>query len=151
MEKGKLAASGYPASRGQVDWLAKQGLDTILTLTEKPLPQGSTLGSKMVLRHIPMLDHEAPRPESLGQAVDYVEEQLAAGRHVLVHCLAGEGRTGCVMAAYLIKIRGIGAEEAVRILRGIKPTFVEPSQQKAVLDYAASASHKPDTRRLRRT
>ena len=139
IQSGRLAASGYPASRGQVEWLVKQGINSILTLTEKPIPEESTEGITVTVRHVPMLDHEPPGRGSLDLAAGYVSEELEAGRNVLVHCLAGEGRTGCVMVAYLIKSRGIGAEEAMRILREIKPAFVEPSQERAVADYAAAA------------
>ncbi|MGD1055137.1 MAG: protein tyrosine phosphatase, partial [Nitrososphaerales archaeon] len=38
VEKGKLAGSGYPASRSQLEWLRNQGIKAILTLTEDPLP-----------------------------------------------------------------------------------------------------------------
>jgi protein-tyrosine phosphatase len=57
------------------------------------------------------------------------------GKTILVHCLAGEGRTGCVLAAYLIKDRGVSADEAIKVLRRIKPSFVERDQEKAVLNY----------------
>jgi atypical dual specificity phosphatase len=33
--KDRLAASGRPTSKGEIEWLAKQGIKSILTLTEK--------------------------------------------------------------------------------------------------------------------
>ncbi len=137
IEKGKLAGSGYPASRSQVEWISSQGVDVILTLTEKPLPADWAEGLPLTLKHIPMMDHLPPDTSSLEQAATFVQEQMNQGRTVLVHCLAGEGRTGCVLAAYLIKDKRINADEAIAALRKVKPAFVEGSQEKAVRAYEA--------------
>jgi atypical dual specificity phosphatase len=140
VEKGKLAGSGYPASRSQVQWLAKSGIDSILTLTVDPLPPEFTKGFEVVQGHVPMKDHQPPDLEALSKAVEFIEGQAGVGRTVLVHCLAGEGRTGCVLAAYLIKTRGIGADEAMSEIRKSKPEFVERRQELAVREFAARIS-----------
>jgi len=137
VEMGRLAGSGYPASRGQVEWLVKSGIRTILTLTENPLPAEFTGGLGVSSVHVAMRDHEPPRFESIGRAVGIIEAELSAGRPVLVHCLAGEGRTGCVIASYLIKTRRVGAEEALKLIREIKPEFVEHGQESAVFEFAS--------------
>ena len=135
VEQGKLAGSGYPASRSQLEWLRSQGIKTILTLTEDPLPSQWVDGLAFEVRHIPMRDHQAPDTASLEEATTFLRDRVKDGKTTLVHCLAGEGRTGCVLAAYLIKVRGITADEAIRVLRRIKPSFVERDQEKAVLAY----------------
>jgi atypical dual specificity phosphatase len=135
VEKGMVAGSGYPASRSQLEWLRGQGIRTILTLTENPLPGQWLDGLAFEVRHIPMRDHEAPGAASLEEAATFVRDKVKEGKTTLVHCLAGEGRTGCVLAAYLIKDKGVAADEAIRALRRIKPSLVEREQERAVLDY----------------
>lgn len=135
VEKGKLAGSGYPASRSHVEWLAKSGVRSILTLTENPLPASWTDGLGVAAGHVAMSDHQPPSVESMNKGVDFIVRQIAEGRPVLVHCLAGEGRTGCVLAAYLIRTRSVGADEALAELRKLKPEFVEWKQEKAVQDF----------------
>lgn len=142
VEKGRLAGSGYPASKAQVEWIAKTGIGSILTLTMDPLPTLWTGGAGLVAAHLPMEDHEPPSPEALDRAVDFVAAQIAAGNPVLVHCLAGEGRTGCVLSAYLIRTRGVSAEEAMAALRKLKPGFVERRQEEAVRAYADHLTEK---------
>jgi protein-tyrosine phosphatase len=137
VEKGKLAGSGYPASRAQVEWLVKAGVREILTLTVDPLPSEYTKGLDVTVVHVAMEDHQAPSVQSLEKAVDILIEQTQGGRPVLVHCLAGEGRTGCVLSAYLIRTRSIGADDAMATLRKLKPEFVEWRQEQAVRDYAS--------------
>ncbi|HEV2139056.1 MAG TPA: dual specificity protein phosphatase family protein [Nitrososphaerales archaeon] len=136
VEKARLAGSGYPASRGQLEWLIGQGVSSILSLTMDPLPKELVEGLPVEAGHIPLEDHLAPDAESLDKGANYIIEKLKAGKTVLVHCLAGEGRTGCILAAYLIMTRKISGDEAISILRAIKPSFVEYRQEGAVRSYA---------------
>lgn len=135
VESGKLAGSGYPASRAQVEWLKGRGLTSILSLTEKPLPETWVHGLGLEVKHLPLRDHAPPGPDALDVAAAYIQGQVSAGKPTLVHCLAGEGRTGCVLAAYLIRSRGMSGAEALAALRRIKPQFVEWEQERSVLEY----------------
>ena len=141
VESGKLAASGFPASRGQVEWVVKSGIRSILTLTEDPLPAEFTAGLDLVSFHVRMEDHAPPTPDAMKRAVEFVASQVSAGRPVLVHCLAGEGRTGCVIAGYMIETRGLGPEKAIAVIREIKREFVERGQERAVREFA----ERPDS------
>ena len=140
VEHGKVAASGYPASRRQLEWVKRQGIDTVLTLTENPLPAEWTTGISMSFEHVPMDDHAPPSLESLGEAVSVVQGEVRRDRKVLVHCLAGQGRTMCVIAAYLIKDRAAKPQDAIATLRSLRPGAVESGQESAVVDYADSLS-----------
>lgn len=137
VEDRTLAGTGYPASRSQVEWLVGNGIGSILSLTEEPLPEDWIGGLGLKSGHVPMRDHEPPTVESMERGVKFIREQLGAGRGVAVHCLAGEGRTGCVLAAYLMETRKIGAEQAISTLRVVKPEFVERRQEKALYDFAS--------------
>lgn len=137
VQEGRLAGSGYPASRSQAEWLVRAGINSILTLTVDPLPPEFTRDLDVVTGHVPMQDHQPPSSDALDRAVKFVEEQLGAGKSVLVHCLAGEGRTGCVLAAYLVRTKGLDADGALAELRKVKPQFVEWRQESSVREYAA--------------
>jgi atypical dual specificity phosphatase len=137
VQSGRLAGSGYPASRSQVEWLVRAGINSILTLTIDPLPAEFTRDLNVVTGHVPMQDHQPPSIEALGRAVEFIEGQLAAGKAVLVHCLAGEGRTGCVLAAYLVRTESLNADEAMAEVRKAKPRFVEWRQESSVREFAA--------------
>jgi protein-tyrosine phosphatase len=43
----------------------------------------------------------------------------------------------CAIAAYLIRSKGMTAQEAIESVRAIRPDAVERSQEKAVCDYEA--------------
>lgn len=139
--EGKLAASGYPASRSQIDWLGRKGIDSILSLTEELLP-GSWLQKQMNYSHIPMRDHEPPDQQSLAAAAARIESELGSGRTILVHCQAGIGRTMCAVGAYLIKSKGMSAQEAMDFLRRIRPGAVEQKQEESLMEFASSMASR---------
>ncbi|MDA4134657.1 MAG: dual specificity protein phosphatase family protein [Thaumarchaeota archaeon] len=133
--EGRLAASGLPSSEGQLRWLQSHGVDSILTLRETPLPEEWVAATRLSAKHVKMLDHAPPSPEALEEATGYISAQLKDGRSVLVHCLAGVGRTGSVLAAYMIEYEGRSADDAIARLRAIRPGSVEGAQESAVRDY----------------
>lgn len=123
-----------------MSWLKEQGIRTVLTLTEQPLPARWLEGLGLDVRHIPIRDHARPDFETLQEAAGFISANLLKGNATLVHCLAGQGRTGCVLAAYLVKSEGMTASQALKTLRQIKPQFVETAQEGAVLDFGGHAS-----------
>jgi len=144
VEPGRLAASAYPESKRQVKWLAKQGINAILTLTEAPLPAEWVRGSAITLEHVPMKGaHQPIEPESLTKAVSIVRAQVNDGRKLLVHCHFGQGRTMTVLAAYLVAERKISPQQAIRTLREMRPGAIEKWQEGAVFDYAEK-HHTPE-------
>jgi atypical dual specificity phosphatase len=140
VEKGRLAASGYPASRGQLEWLIGRGITSVLTLTPAPLPKPLVDGLPLKLLHLPMEDHAVPSVETLAKGAELVRDSLNGGDDLVVHCLAGEGRTGSVLAAYLMEERKLTSAEALVDLRKIKPLFVEHQQEIALREFESFLS-----------
>ena len=133
--EGQLAASGLPSSKAQLRWLGSHGVDSILTLTESPLSKEWLDETKLPSKHIQMFDHAPPTQESLAESTRYIASQIKAGQTVVVHCLAGVGRTGSVLAAYLIEYDGKTADQAISHIRSIRPGSIEDSQEPAVREY----------------
>lgn len=136
VEKGKIAASGYPASRRQLAWLSSQGIRSVLTLTESPLPGAWLEGLGLESKHIPMVDHDPPKVASLDEAAAYIAKNVRAGKPIAVHCLAGKGRTMCAIGAFLMKESGEKPDSVIRRLRNLQSGAVEQGQEKALEDYS---------------
>lgn len=138
VERDRIAASGYPASRGQLEWVTRMGVKGVLTLTESPLPSRWMGGLPLEVKHIAMKDHMPPDLASLDQAADFIALQVNADRTVLVHCQAGRGRTMCALAAFLMKYRGMRADEAIVYLRKLRADAVESAQEKSLFAFEAA-------------
>jgi atypical dual specificity phosphatase len=130
-----VAASGIPSRRRHMRRLKKEGVTAVLTLTERPLPRELYDGEGIKMLHIPLRNHEPPPPEILLKAVRYLDELLESGEKVLVHCIAGLGRTGTVLAGYLIYKSGMGYLEAVETVRRLRPGSIEDVQVEALMRF----------------
>jgi atypical dual specificity phosphatase len=116
-------------------WLRDRGIGAVLTLTETPLDLDALERHGLATLHLPVEDLTPPTPEQLDLALRFIDEQRLQGRPVAVHCLMGQGRTGSVLAAYLIRA-GATPEAALRELRSLCPGAVEnPSQENALQAY----------------
>ncbi len=86
--------------------------------------------------HLPVDDLTAPTPRQFELALGFLDEQLARGRAVVVHCLVGQGRTGTVLAAYLIR-SGAAPQDAIARLRQVCPGAIgNPEQERALHAFA---------------
>jgi hypothetical protein len=85
---------------------------------------------------LPVPDGGAPTLEQATEFVRFVDQQRAIGRAIAVHCEAGLGRTGTMLAAYLIA-HGETAEKAIHRIREVERVAVETPRQLAFLqDFA---------------
>jgi atypical dual specificity phosphatase len=86
--------------------------------------------------HIPIEDMHAPTMEQLDCAVSAIRRAREKGMGLAVHCAAGLGRTGTVLAAYLVS-QGFDAHEAIARVRELRPGSIEtPEQEAAIEEYA---------------
>jgi atypical dual specificity phosphatase len=62
-----------------------------------------------------------------------MQKLIADGEVLAVHCKAGLGRTGAVLAAWLIREGGLTAEDSMGRLRRIEPGFIQSKVQEDFL------------------
>ncbi len=118
-------------------WLRGQGIGALLSLTETPLDAEALARHALTTLHLPVPDLTPPTPAQLMQALGFIDRQRLRGHAVAVHCLAGQGRTGTVLAAYRIRA-GAHPDEALRALRAVCRGAVEnPDQERALHAFAA--------------
>jgi predicted protein tyrosine phosphatase len=77
---------------------------------------------------LPIPDGQPPTTDQTDQFVRFVAEQRTAHRPVAVHCEGGIGRTGTMLAAYLIS-QGESANTAIARIRAVEPNAIETPQQ----------------------
>jgi hypothetical protein len=116
--------------------LYSAGIRAVVSLLNIPSDEAVFGSAGFSFLCLPVADGGAPTLDQASEFVRFVQEQRAAGRPVAVHCEAGLGRTGTMLAAYLIS-RGDTAETAIRRVREVEKVAIEtPSQIKFLEDFA---------------
>lgn len=80
--------------------------------------------------HLPIVDYGIPRASVLREALDATVREAQSGRHVVIHCSAGIGRTGLFMACLARVLLNLPGEQAIEWVRRFIPHAVETPQQR---------------------
>jgi atypical dual specificity phosphatase len=129
--KNKLAGSAIPTSFDEVQWVMEQGIKSIVTIREEPLDESWTKDVKYI--HITSNDMGVPDFNDLVGAIDFIHQRITNDEPVMVHCLAGKGRTGVILACYLVKHENMSADEAIEKVREIRPGSIQSYPQEEMI------------------
>jgi len=128
----QLAAMSYPESADAFTLLWKMGIRALINFTEEPLPEEMLRKVGILTEHIPVVDFTAPTLKQVEQALAMIHFYLDRNMPIAVHCIAGLGRTGTILACYLVG-EGISADEAITAIRRWRPGSIETLDQEAVI------------------
>jgi len=132
LEGGGIAGSSLPRSPEQVRWLHEQGVAAIVSLHPVSLQvQDEIARLRMAHKALLVQDMGVPDDGQIEEFLQFVGQQERMGRACLVHCYAGIGRTGTMLALYLVS-KGADAQEAIDRLGGLQTE----SQQALIHDFA---------------
>jgi len=143
--KDRLAGMQHPGElRGTFATLKEMGIGAVVSLTPVPLPRKLLYEHDMAYLHLPVENFEAPEIGQIKRFVEFCEENIRSSRAVLVHCLAGLGRTGTMLACYLVS-EGMPPDAAIDYVRERRPGSIETEEQEqAIFDFAAHLTGEPD-------
>jgi hypothetical protein len=124
---GSLLAGEYPGSfdpqtaRDRIEAFLQAGIDTFIDMTTpgelvpyEPLLKEQAPKYKLEVSYFrfPIRDRGLPAPGTMEKILATLDQALAAGRKVYVHCWGGVGRTGMVVGCHLVH-RGLAGEQAL--------------------------------------
>jgi atypical dual specificity phosphatase len=126
--------------------LYAQGVRAIITLTERSLTAQPTITSTLLAElgitslHVPIEDYLIPNQTQVERVVGFIDQMQAENNPVLIHCYAGQGRTGTLLHAYYLS-KGWSLEDAGKHVSEMRPLCIfrdlSREQQTFLRDYAA--------------
>jgi len=131
LEPSKLAGCARPESEAELKTVKEQGIRAVISLTGTPLIPDVVrrLGFDYLHSHM----SGSPTTKQLEELVEFIDREINQSKPVLVHCGEGKGRTGTVLAAYLVK-HGLSADEAIRSVREKRPGSIQTFEQEKALE-----------------
>ncbi len=118
-----------------IRFLAEKKVSLLVSLTEEPAPVDELEKKGIELLHMPVEDFHPPKQDQIHQFVEVAAAEIESGGRVGVHCTAGKGRTGTLLATYLV-YTGMTAQEAIDEVRRLRPGSIETvSQENAIIYY----------------
>jgi len=121
-----------PDSPEELRWLRGEGIDILLSLSEEPPARRWIDEAGLMLVHVPILDFDAPRPDQYEKALVTIAQAKKNGMGINIHCLAGRGRTGTMLAGYFVS-NGMPALDAIQQVRSLRPGSIEtPEQEQSI-------------------
>ena len=134
---GNVAGHAAPLSGHDLIWLFNQGIRALVRMATDPQVSFADITmAGLEGQYEPVQDWAAPTQAQLDRMVEFIRESVAHEKPVGVSCTAGQGRTGTVLACYLVST-GYGAEVAISEVRSKRPGSIETkSQEDAVKAYA---------------
>jgi len=150
----QLLAGEYPGDRDpkkareKIARYLNAGVTFFLDLTEEgelmpyaPLLAEGNSPPKAVHKRMPIKDVDVPPPQTMNQILDTIDQAIAAGHTVYVHCWGGVGRTGAVIGCYLVRHGLTGSQALDELARlwaqveksGRRPCTPETGEQMAMV------------------
>ncbi len=128
---GQLAGCAKPGVWTSIErdmgLLQQLGIRLVVTLTETPLdPPPTAFGLRSL--HFPIPDMGVPQPGEALRVCREIVHSISQGEPVAIHCKAGLGRTGTLLACTLV-VLGSSAVEAVRAVRTVCPQYIQSDEQ----------------------
>ena len=120
------------------------GIRAVVCLLNIPSDAAIYESAGFAFKCLPVPNGGAPSVEQAQEFIKFVGLQLAEQHPVAVHCEAGLGRTGTMLATYLIS-QGDSAEQAIRRVRAAEGAAVETQRQIQFLEQFAAFWWSPKT------
>jgi len=142
VEDGAIAGCRSPRTSSEIAFLVSVGIRALVRLAseeETGIMCAEVAAYGLAECYEPVIDWSPPSQDQLDRIVVFVNDAIQSGRPVAVACGYGYGRTGTVLACYLVS-NGLGSEAAIQHLLSVRPCSSElarvPGQREAIVEFS---------------
>lgn len=135
IEPGFLAGCRAPRGGSEIRFLFDAGIKVLVRLQESK--ELWIVSEEIELYglydyHFPIKEGNGLTPKDTHELLGFIQQFVDDGKAVAVSCGGGIGRTGTILASYLVA-RGMGSEEAILALRSKRGPSIETKIQELAI------------------
>jgi hypothetical protein len=115
--------------------LADEGLGAVVNVSLELIePRGAIDAAGLSYLQVPCWDARVPALPDARRGVEFIGDQIRAGRKVHVHCASGVGRSVSLALCYLCGEEGVPVEQALDHITRARPRVALSRIQRAFVD-----------------
>lgn len=132
----EIAVGRAPSSNAALNTIKGAGVEIILNLcAECGNLHEVERSAGFIVYWLPVSDASAPELDEVDYALEWLIRHIESGKKALVHCRHGVGRSGTIIAAYLLR-KGLSLEHVFEIMKRTPATPTSRDQRKLLFEYA---------------
>lgn len=127
-----LAASEYPDDEKKLKFLKSQGIISIVTLSERKIDDNLISKYKFLNLYLQIKDFDVPKLSDVLKFLRWMKLMEKWRIPTLVHCDAGIGRTGTMLAIYFLS-KGKSPKESIEFVKEKRGFKLESLKQESFI------------------
>jgi atypical dual specificity phosphatase len=148
IEEKRVAGCRGPRTKEDLRFLCSSGVRSLVRLAHEDeigISPADVSGSGLEDFYEPVEDCSAPSQLQVSRIVQFINDSVRRGKPTVVSCNAGCGRTGTILACYLVS-QGNSADDGIQKVIRKRPCSSEilrvPGQKEAVHDFATALNKR---------
>jgi protein-tyrosine phosphatase len=140
----ELWLGGAPHYPRDYDFLMKNNIRAVINIRSERADDTDFYAAHDIV-HLRLLvpDVWVPDEQAITDGVDWIKQQVADQRTVLIHCAKGRGRSATILAAYLMREAGYSYEEARDLLKSKRKLSKLEDRHQMVLEDWIAKTNRP--------